>query len=223
MHVSAIVFRNAEQHYLQWLDANPGGYVLTTSVSAPVTYMSLHRATCYMISKYMSNMEPGAFTERSYYKICSMDTESLRAWIRSKGGSDFTTVCSKCHPTVLGSTVNLTSPEDFESQVSKARSEPAAKRRARLALADRRPGFSVVSTILFQRNPDVVAEVLERAGGVCEACRGRAPFKRRSDDSPYLEVHHLVRLADGGEDSIENAIAVCPNCHRKFHFGRVDA
>ena len=34
----------------------------------------------------------------------------------------------------------------------------------------------------------------------------------------YLEVHHLKRLADGGSDTIENAVAVCPNCHRELHF-----
>ncbi|OOL15317.1 hypothetical protein BXQ27_32765, partial [Klebsiella aerogenes] len=26
-------------------------------------------------------------------------------------------------------------------------------------------------------------------------------------------------LSNGGEDSVENAIALCPNCHRQAHFG----
>ena len=26
-------------------------------------------------------------------------------------------------------------------------------------------------------------------------------------------------LADGGADTVENAIAVCPNCHRELHYG----
>jgi 5-methylcytosine-specific restriction endonuclease McrA len=26
-------------------------------------------------------------------------------------------------------------------------------------------------------------------------------------------VHHIVQEADGGENSIENAIVLCPNCH----------
>ncbi|MGX5612966.1 HNH endonuclease [Bacillus toyonensis] len=34
-----------------------------------------------------------------------------------------------------------------------------------------------------------------------------------------MEVHHVVPLAQGGEDSIENAIGICPNCHRKAHYG----
>ena len=27
----------------------------------------------------------------------------------------------------------------------------------------------------------------------------------------------MKRLADGGSDTIDNVVAVCPNCHRKFH------
>jgi hypothetical protein len=40
------------------------------------------------------------------------------------------------------------------------------------------------------------------------------------DGSPFLETHHLIRLADGGPDTVENAVAVCPNCHRRLHYGR---
>jgi len=28
-----------------------------------------------------------------------------------------------------------------------------------------------------------------------------------------------VPLSEGGEDTLENAIALCPNCHRKMHYG----
>ena len=71
----------------------------------------------------------------------------------------------------------------------------------------------------YVRNPDVVAEALHIADGFCGNCKRRAPFLRRSDGSAYLEVHHRVPLAEGGEDTLENAIALCPNCHRKEHYG----
>ncbi len=71
----------------------------------------------------------------------------------------------------------------------------------------------------FKRNADVIVEVLERANGVCEKCGCDAPFIRAKDNTPYLEVHHQIRLADGGKDNVDNAIAVCPNCHRELHFG----
>lgn len=76
-----------------------------------------------------------------------------------------------------------------------------------------------VRTTAFIRNPIVVAEVLIRANGKCELCQCNAPFFRASDGTPYLEVHHVKRLADGGYDTVKNAVALCPNCHRKAHFG----
>ena len=197
--MSAIVFRNDERSYLKWLSDQPHGYVLTTSRSAPARYMSLHGATCKLISEYKNN-KPGAFTERSYIKICSTDLEALRTWVLSKGGRGFTTVCSKCHPSVPLSITSAPSQAEFELKVARARKDTAARRLARLANAPRRPTFTVVSSMVFDRNVDVVAEVLERAAGICEACSAKAPFKRRSDGSPYLEVHHRTRLADGGED-----------------------
>jgi 5-methylcytosine-specific restriction protein A len=70
----------------------------------------------------------------------------------------------------------------------------------------------------IQRDPKVKAWVLLNAKGKCENCGHDAPFFTY-DNIPFLEVHHVHRLADGGPDTINNAIALCPNCHREFHFG----
>ena len=48
-----------------------------------------------------------------------------------------------------------------------------------------------------------------------------APFKL-PDGTPFLEVHHVIPLAKRGEDTIENTIALCPNCHRGAHYGGYD-
>ncbi|MBY4674921.1 HNH endonuclease [Burkholderia multivorans] len=71
----------------------------------------------------------------------------------------------------------------------------------------------------FVRDPKVKAWVLERANGTCEACDQPAPFLG-ADDFPFLEVHHLRKLADDGSDTVTNAVAVCPNCHRRLHFSK---
>ena len=76
----------------------------------------------------------------------------------------------------------------------------------------------VVST-QYVRDPAVVAWVLQEANGVCECCQCPASFAKPSGD-PYLEVHHLRRLADGGSDTVSNAVALCPNCHRELHHGQ---
>ncbi len=67
------------------------------------------------------------------------------------------------------------------------------------------------------RDPRVVHAVLVRANSRCESCGDEAPFVR-DNGTPFLEVHHVVYLSDGGSDRQENALACCPNCHRAFHF-----
>lgn len=79
--------------------------------------------------------------------------------------------------------------------------------------------YEIVRIKRFKRNPHIVAERLHRADGKCDKCGRSAPFDRRSDGTPYLEVHHLVHLSEGGADSLDNTLALCPNCHREFHFG----
>lgn len=74
-----------------------------------------------------------------------------------------------------------------------------------------------VTSTAFLRDPTVVAYVLRRASGRCEACGTPAPFKKATGDG-YLEVHHLRTLADGGSDRVQNAVALCPNCHRGMHY-----
>lgn len=90
---------------------------------------------------------------------------------------------------------------------------------ARLAVANKLPSKIQMVSSGFKRNPDVVAYVLKRANGICELCCQPSPFRKASDNTPYLEVHHWLQLANGGEDTIENAAALCPNCHKEAHFG----
>ena len=108
---------------------------------------------------------------------------------------------------------------ELTHQVDVSLAMPDDARRARLAVADKSPRIAIRIVRQFIRNPDVIAEVLLRARGQCEACLQQAPFCRRSDSTPYLEVHHRIPLANGGDDTVENAIALCPNCHRQAHFG----
>lgn len=114
-------------------------------------------------------------------------------------------------------------PTKFVDEVRLALEESAATRRRKLKNDPKIPERISITTTVFRRNPRVVAEVLSRAGGKCEGCPEPAPFNRRLGGvlggHPYLEVHHKNQLANGGEDTVENAEALCPNCHRRRHFG----
>lgn len=75
------------------------------------------------------------------------------------------------------------------------------------------------SVLVYERDPQVKAFVLRLAEGICELCRNPAPFED-DDGLPYLEVHHVQRLADGGGDTVDNAVAICSNCHRALHLAK---
>lgn len=106
------------------------------------------------------------------------------------------------------------SPESLENEVSKLLRETTLGKPSGQAA----PARQVRSTEQFVRDATVVAYVLKAAGGDCECCSQPAPFTK-PNGMPYLEVHHVKRLASGGSDKISNAVAVCPNCHRRLHHG----
>jgi 5-methylcytosine-specific restriction enzyme A len=122
----------------------------------------------------------------------------------------------------LGGGSTSTAPTFDATQLSQ-RTE-AARTRAKRSHGTLRPmGNSTprarsAETTVYERDPGVKGWVLEYAKGVCEACGKPGPFKTKAGDD-FLEVHHVKKLAEGGPDTIENAIAVCPNCHREAHIG----
>ncbi|MBC2726962.1 MAG: HNH endonuclease [Desulfosporosinus sp.] len=74
----------------------------------------------------------------------------------------------------------------------------------------------ISETTVYYRDPYIKELVKRLAEGKCQLCSKMAPFVDK-DGKPYLEEHHVVRLADGGQDAIGNVVALCPNCHRKTH------
>lgn len=73
-----------------------------------------------------------------------------------------------------------------------------------------------VETQVYDRDPIVNEYVKQRANGICDLCDEPAPFETK-DGKPFLECHHVKYLSKGGTDTIDNAVALCPNCHRKIH------
>jgi 5-methylcytosine-specific restriction enzyme A len=73
-----------------------------------------------------------------------------------------------------------------------------------------------VTSEVFDGDQIVSEYAKRRADGVCQLCSLPAPFKDRNGD-PFLEIHHIIPIGEGGPDTIENVAALCPNCHRKMH------
>ncbi len=106
----------------------------------------------------------------------------------------------------------------FEGQVAALRKKTSLSK----PLGESKPPAVTTQVTKYQRDPKVKAWVLKEANGHCENCNSLAPFLT-PEDEPFLEVHHLRHLADGGSDTVTNAIALCPNCHREFHYGQSTA
>lgn len=67
------------------------------------------------------------------------------------------------------------------------------------------------------RDPEVRRYIIKTAEGRCEYCRKEGFLMK--NDRRYLEVHHVISLADLGKDTVANVIALCPEHHREAHYG----
>lgn len=102
-------------------------------------------------------------------------------------------------------------------EAAPATADPLTLLRAQ-ALADAAPAVTAQERLRHYRarSQAIVRYAVARADGVCEGCGQPAPFVT-ADGRPYLEVHHLLRLADDGPDHPERVAALCPTCHRRVH------
>ncbi|MCP4599993.1 MAG: HNH endonuclease [Proteobacteria bacterium] len=56
--------------------------------------------------------------------------------------------------------------------------------------------------------PDTVARIMVASRQTCNLC-----WKQKE----YLQIHHVVSVAHGGDNSEDNLILLCPNCHASVH------
>lgn len=86
----------------------------------------------------------------------------------------------------------------------------------RISSAPRSASTRQVVTNVYERDQNIAEYAKRHAGGRCQLCEQPGPFIGL-DGRLFLEVHHIEWLSKGGSDTIDNAAALCPNCHRKMH------
>ncbi|NMA04739.1 MAG: HNH endonuclease [Acholeplasmataceae bacterium] len=106
---------------------------------------------------------------------------------------------------------NFKKKEKNAKKLSDAELEEKAKESQSIKTSVRRTASQT-----YERNVYVAEFAKRRAKGICQLCGNQAPFKSKSGD-PYLETHHIEWLSKGGTDTIENTVALCPNCHKRMH------
>jgi 5-methylcytosine-specific restriction protein A len=106
---------------------------------------------------------------------------------------------------------------DFEKREQKAARKLSIKELKAKASSAGSPGSSrLTKTTSYIRNQHIAEYTRKIANGICQLCNQPAPFKDRSGN-PFLESHHIIWLSKGGPDTIENTVALCPNCHKRMH------
>jgi 5-methylcytosine-specific restriction enzyme A len=120
-----------------------------------------------------------------------------------------------------GNTKPIEIPQEWIETKNQYREQKAKKLsdeelNARAKHASKKAVKRSTSTTSYERDPYVSEYAKRWANGICQLCDKEAPFKDKNGN-PYLETHHIEWLSRGGDDTIENTIALCPNCHKKMH------
>jgi 5-methylcytosine-specific restriction protein A len=149
--------------------------------------------------------------------IKTSDKQPLKA--RKPPGGGWSEVYDDALFAITESETEETNNRKLAKEIAESKKLAANVLKKRLETAPKIPERVQIISVGFRRNADVIVAVLNRANGICERCKKKAPFIRKSDGTPFLEVHHKITLAEGGEDTVENALALCPNCHREVHHG----
>ena len=69
----------------------------------------------------------------------------------------------------------------------------------------------------FARDRGWVKEAKEKFGSYCLHPSCNNTFNKQNG-LPYIEVHHIVPLFEGGEDAVWNLAVVCAHHHKMAHF-----
>lgn len=184
----------------------PDGYTLPLELGAVSDFEKLRLAIGRVSAAYGRTKDTGG-----------NPTKKLRLRMR---WSDASNMSASSIATMLAHPIFLEKPTAEPKEL--AERVERARKRIRTKNATPPMGQDTVSKTSatsdrYVRDPEVIAWVLEEAAGNCEHCGAPAPFKRK-DGEPFLEVHHVRPLGEGGPDTTENTAACCPNCHRRLHF-----
>ncbi|HDY7704115.1 TPA: HNH endonuclease [Vibrio vulnificus] len=192
----------------EWVTNNPEGLIVNSNPSGfSSKYIVLHRSSCESFSKT-------GRSQITYSKYCFENAHILYLELQTLGIDlkDVRMGCTTCH---VNRFIPVQDKKDLDLKVNQLlktglQSKPKG---------NDKPQESNSTITAYLRDPQVVAWVKNRAKGRCELCMKNAPFLNK-DGFPYLEVHHVKPLSEGGKDVVKNCVALCPNCHREAHYSQ---
>jgi len=197
--------RNSADGYIRSHNLLFRGELITRTINMAATEHLLSNVVKDLGAIVSRNVVNGLWLHVDYYeKKTNTNQNSLRHLL------------TKFQPLIRTKNIFLLS--EFDQEVSDSLNLSQADRLAKIQQLDGSPRRILIHSVGYTRSQHIVAERLFQAKGFCGYCGSPAPFNKKNG-SPYLEVHHVIPLAERGKDSLENTIALCPNCHREAHLG----
>lgn len=201
------VFIDNDKEYFKWIDKHPSGFIVNTRRRANSDYYVLHKANCFHISAFSSSVK-GAYTERAYIKIGSVDLIKLTNWFKknnTKFSGDFHE-CRSCNPRSSGDVLNpmILYPDDISNES--------------VILTE---GALMQATVnSYERNSKARKKCIDHYGAKCSVC-GLSFENVYGIGKGFIHVHHLKELSEIRKsyivDPLADLIPVCPNCHAMLH------
>jgi hypothetical protein len=145
---------------------------------------------------------------RGELRLAELNTEFNRLW-----GDEGSTwgLDPRSEEEALDERARALEAEDLPSLLARYRREATSR--------PMRPRADAAATRLFERSSLVVAIARTRANHRCEVPACQHSLFVCMDGRTYSEVHHIVPLGEGGEDTPANVACLCPAHHREAHVG----
>ena len=77
----------------------------------------------------------------------------------------------------------------------------------------------IINGKAYKRHNYLMVQIKKYRDYKCQFCSTRI---LKANGSYYIEACHIKAKSEGGKDSLNNILVLCPNCHKLFDFGNRD-
>jgi 5-methylcytosine-specific restriction endonuclease McrA len=219
-------FRNVEVNSIRQNVKNERMYLLNNGyvINHQLTKDYIFDNPSIAISTLLGRMETGnqAFVTMDNIELGSyLEIDRIEAYEQNTRLSELFDKLNQdrlrsCH------TIKLVDEDDDDGYVSTNDIDESIGVKASYLPLDK-PEKIIGDRVSFKRNPEKAKKSIVLANYKCDLDKSHVSFITRNGRQ-YMEAHHLVPLStqdyfDNSLDVDANIVCLCPNCHRKLHYG----
>ncbi|MFA5432519.1 MAG: HNH endonuclease [Candidatus Paceibacterota bacterium] len=219
-------FRNVEVNSIRQNVKNERMYLLNNGyiINHQLTKDYIFDNPSIAISTLLGRMETGnqAFVTLDNIELGSyLEIDRIEAYEQNNRLAD---LIDKLNQDRLNSrhTIKLVDEDDDDGSVSSNDIDETINAITSYVPLDK-PEKIIGDRVSFKRNQEKAKKSIVLANYKCDLDQSHVSFISKNG-KPYMEAHHLVPLStqdyfDYSLDVDANIVCLCPNCHRKLHYG----